>query len=189
MKQAASGPPGAPAHCAATEDQVGVHLLTLRHPRSRHTRCCRLQTDGPLLLICPRPLRPRRHNEPTTPTILWWTLSVSLCVRQSSDAGRLPFLARSGASFARRASVAVTHSALILHLALSRTKYDEWLAPAVVQERRDMPGDNITGRELFPRCKIQPLSVGLPMTGEVPRDAIGIGPENWHRPRDRDPGR
>jgi hypothetical protein len=74
----------------------------------------------------------------------------------------LPFFARSGASFARRASAAVTISALILHLALSRTEYDDWLAPAVVQERRDMAVDRKTVRGLFPRRKMKPLAVGLP---------------------------
>ncbi|SPJ25522.1 hypothetical protein PAA8504_03373 [Palleronia abyssalis] len=44
------------------EDQVGIHRAALHHPRHRHIRCRRLQTDRPLLLIRPKTLCRTRHH-------------------------------------------------------------------------------------------------------------------------------
>ena len=96
------------------EDQVGIHRVTLRHPRNRRARCRRLQTDRPLLLVRPKPLRPTRYHALIVSTIPWWKLSITLYGRQSSDAGRL--LAGGGSelskSIASRALRSVRSTAL-----------------------------------------------------------------------------
>ena len=79
---------------------VKLHHARGHYPERADLRCaadrpvrlirrCRLQTDRPLLLVRPKSLRPTRHHAPTVPTIPSWTLSITLCPRQCSDAGRL----------------------------------------------------------------------------------------------------
>jgi hypothetical protein len=43
------------------EDQIGIHSVAPRHLCHRNTRRSRLETDRPLLLVGPKPLRPTRH--------------------------------------------------------------------------------------------------------------------------------
>ena len=80
-------------------DQVGVHCVSPRNLRHRHTLRKCLRADRHLLLIRPEPLLLTllaRHICPQDVHYRWWTLSTHSMTRQSSEAGRLRYLVKPG---------------------------------------------------------------------------------------------
>lgn len=52
------------------QDQIGIHRVAPRHLSHGDARRRRLETDRPLLLVCPEPLRPTRHDITIVSTIV-----------------------------------------------------------------------------------------------------------------------
>ena len=71
------------------EDHVGIQRITPRHLCNGNFCGHRLNTDRPLLLVSPKPLRAPNHPKPHSVRYPKWTLSHPLYPRQGSQAGRL----------------------------------------------------------------------------------------------------